>query len=391
MRQGKYEAPKVRREAGGIWSARASLGYDRVTRKQCRAYRSFPEAKSQAEAQRMCDEWFSALSGMREGAGSLKLRELLPYFVETLPVMTKANTRKQYGYCAKRLVPLIGGIEFDRLKTSDVNSAIRVLIERYAPATVRQTRAFLGAAYRHWVDERLILLNPVPSSDRLGQPDPATEKALGKEASRQVDAALRAMMFSDAGPLATRVNAAALWLMLHSGMRRGEALGLRIADWDGDAGKVHIGATAILTRGGPARQPRAKTKKSNRTLALSPDSSQVLAEWLDLRRGWVPAASQPFALLFCTEAGRVTNPDTFTRWVRRNRERLGLPPGITPHAMRHTFATQWVESGSDLGTLSAHLGHSDVSTTLKHYVARMPGVDESGAARTDERISSKEV
>ena len=69
------------------------------------------------------------------------------------------------------------------------------------------------------------------------------------------------------------------------------------------------------------------------------------------------------ARLFVGAKGGPLNPDLVRRAVRGARTRLGLPDSLTPHALRHSFATHLLARGADLRSLQELLGHASLSST----------------------------
>lgn len=69
------------------------------------------------------------------------------------------------------------------------------------------------------------------------------------------------------------------------------------------------------------------------------------------------------APLFVGARGGPLNPDLVRRSVRAARKRLGLPDSLTPHALRHSFATHLLAGGADLRSLQELLGHASLSST----------------------------
>ena len=67
--------------------------------------------------------------------------------------------------------------------------------------------------------------------------------------------------------------------------------------------------------------------------------------------------------LFVGARGGPLNPDLVRRSVRAARKRLGLPDSLTPHALRHSFATHLLAGGADLRALQELLGHASLSST----------------------------
>jgi integrase/recombinase XerD len=68
-------------------------------------------------------------------------------------------------------------------------------------------------------------------------------------------------------------------------------------------------------------------------------------------------------MVFLTARGRPVRRETVWRLVRKAAERAGLRRDVSPHTLRHTFATHLVEGGADLAAVQELLGHVDISTT----------------------------
>ena len=76
-----------------------------------------------------------------------------------------------------------------------------------------------------------------------------------------------------------------------------------------------------------------------------------------------PYTLKPDASVFIGARGDKLNPAVAQRNLRALRQQLGLPDTVTPHALRHSFATHLLASGADLRSLQELLGHSSLSTT----------------------------
>jgi len=72
-------------------------------------------------------------------------------------------------------------------------------------------------------------------------------------------------------------------------------------------------------------------------------------------------------LIFSADNGKPLEVRNVSRTLYQTLDRIGAKRrGV--HALRHTFATRWIESGGDVRTLSEILGHANVATTLRLYM-----------------------
>jgi integrase/recombinase XerC len=135
---------------------------------------------------------------------------------------------------------------------------------------------------------------------------------------------------------------AILLLLYGAGLRVAEALSI-------DAGVLPLGSTLRVTG------KRGKT----RIVPLVPAVRDAVADYVE-RSPHALVAGQP---LFRGARGGPLNPDIVRRAVAAARRRLGLPDSLTPHALRHSFATHLLARGADLRSLQELLGHSSLSST----------------------------
>jgi integrase/recombinase XerD len=143
------------------------------------------------------------------------------------------------------------------------------------------------------------------------------------------------------------------------GLRLSEALGLRVQDVDSQRHVVHV-------RQGKGRRDRYV----NLPTTLVPQ----------LQEYW--KAYRPQLWLFPGKsADRQLHPTSIQRATSQARLRAGLTKPVTPHTLRHCFATHLLEAGTDLRTIQMQLGHGSLHTTAIYlHVAAGSGVDgKSGA------------
>jgi integrase len=234
----------------------------------------------------------------------------------------------------------------------------------------RQIHALLSGAYKHAVTDGQLRDNPAHFGRPVrGKDEAAKEKDTftPEEARRFLSAALEDRW------------ALLLAFLLLSGMRIGEAVALTWGDYGNEEGAAYV--TVSKARGefmGRAYQSEGKTAASRRRVYLPEGAAAVIedmrgrvmreAEALDYQGQGV----RDDAPLFPRKTGQHHRQDTARDSMRRTCLRAGVPL-LSPHALRHTFATHRLAEGFDPVTVSKHLGHAQVSTTLNFYAHKVEG------------------
>jgi integrase len=233
------------------------------------------------------------------------------------------------------------------------------------PRTVRNVHRTIRTALEGAVDARLLDWNPAASK--------ATKVPRVVSAERDVWTPAQLARFLE---VASTDRLAALWILAAStGMRRAELVGLRWRDVDLDTGVLRVRRT-IVQYGSVIVEKEPKTPRSRRTYnALDPRAMAALrahraaqaAERLAAGSAWTDGTDR----IFRDELGRDLRPDAVTRGMARLVKRAGLPK-LSPHGLRHTFATVGLESGVDVVYVSELLGHSSPTTTAAIYQHSRP-------------------
>lgn len=208
-----------------------------------------------------------------------------------------------------------------------------------APSSLSRKCSALRQYYGFLVDEGLREDDPSPALPR-----PRTRRPLPRLLSHQEVGALfaRAEIEAETGkPDAVRMLAL-LELLYGSGLRASELVGLPLAAVPRDAPFL-----TITGKGGQQRMVPVSTR-----------ARQALSRWLALRGG-------SGRLLFPSRSakGHLTRIRLF-QLLRALALRAGIDPEkVSPHVLRHAFATHLLEGGADLRVLQTLLGHADIATT----------------------------
>ncbi len=156
-------------------------------------------------------------------------------------------------------------------------------------------------------------------------------------------------------------------MLLGTGLRRGELLGLDVSSLSADLSELKI---------------RGKGERE-RIVPIPGQCRAALRRYLDSREAEAPA-------LFLNRAGKRVGTTTFHRWFRRLLRRAGLDgSGLTPHSLRHSYATHLLRAQVDLETIRELMGHSSISVTGR-YLATDPSRKRAAVERLPE-FSEREV
>jgi integrase/recombinase XerD len=208
-----------------------------------------------------------------------------------------------------------------------------------SPATIHRKSACLRSFYRHLRREGLRESDPTATLSA-----PRRSRKLPQVLTRgEVEKLLSQPRGTDPHALRDR---ALLELMYASGLRASEAIGLELGDLDLDE-----------------RLLRARGKGSKeRIVPIGQAALRALSAYLERGRPKL-VKDRPETHLFVNFRGGQLTRQGLYKIVRRHALSAGLADRMSPHTLRHTFATHLLAGGCDLRSVQEMLGHADVSTT----------------------------
>lgn len=175
-------------------------------------------------------------------------------------------------------------------------------------------------------------------------------------------------------------------VLITTGLRRGECVGLQWGDLDGEKLTLSISRNVSIDKDNPEKYHIGDTKTGeDRVVPISLRLYGLLMSFKREQETKYHASLMPSAFMFCSETNPYAPlyPTTVTRHVSKFIKRHNLP-NVSPHDLRHTAATLALESGADLKQVQELLGHKDASTTMQFYA----GVTDEAKRRTVEGIES---
>ncbi len=249
-----------------------------------------------------------------------------------------ANTLDAYGRDLARLAAHVGDVDPVAITDTEIASLLadNVRTGFGARSSARQLSGLRGF-FKFLVRERVIESDPTALADRpkLGRRLP---KVLSFEDIERLLAAPN--LSTDRGVR----DAAMIQLMYASGLRVTELVTLRLADIDMKRGVV---------------TPIGKGEKG-RLVPIGEVALQHLAVYLESVRPKLAGPSTRW--LFVTRNGRMGRQG-FWRLLKRYAKVACITAPLSPHKLRHSFATHLLRGGADLRAVQAMLGHADLGTT----------------------------
>jgi len=210
---------------------------------------------------------------------------------------------------------------------------------RAAPTTVARKLAALRSFYRSLVDAGELAANPAELLAAPRRPQPLPKALKPADVARLLDAI----------PARTALDVrdrALFELAYGAGLRSEELVGLDVVSIDFDAEHVRVEGKGAKTRVVPLSEP----------------AGQALERYLQRARPALAGADGEPALLL-SKSGRRLSPSDVRRRLRTQTRRAALAAEVSPHWLRHSFATHMLEGGADLRTIQELLGHASLSMT----------------------------
>ncbi|MGI6099131.1 MAG: tyrosine recombinase XerC [Kiritimatiellia bacterium] len=225
-----------------------------------------------------------------------------------------------------------------------------------APATTRRKLAAVRAFYTYLIREGDAERNPCAGlrGPRLPRRLPDVLTVQQVEALLQAPLAELQARRERSGVPPPPIEAYAAWrdaaifeVLYSTGARVAEAAALTRATVDLDGAVVRL---------------RGKGRKE-RLGALGRPAVEALRQTLDFAAFIWPGSASPSSAVFLNLRGGPLTPRSIERQMKRWLAAAGLPPRLTPHKLRHSFATHLLEAGADLRSVQEMLGHASLSTT----------------------------
>ena len=210
----------------------------------------------------------------------------------------------------------------------------------YARASIARRLACLRSFFKYCCRENLAAANPAKAlrTPRQGRTLP---KFLSAE---QIAKLLETPPANTPAGLRDR---AILETLYSAGLRVAELVGLDVDRWDRDANVLRV-----LGKG-----------RKERIAPIGSFAARALIRWLEVRQPHPEASPEESQALFLNRFGRRLTTRSIGRMLEKHLLEAGLDRYVTPHTLRHSFATHLLDGGADLRSVQELLGHKSLTTT----------------------------
>ena len=390
------------RQRNGAYQIRVSLGYD-VKGKQIiktTSWKPTPgmtEKQIQKELEKQAVLFEDKCKSGLAGDGHIKFADFAARWMDINIDNLAPKTYERYLALLVRINAAIGHFKLGDLRPHHLQEFYKALSEdgtnqrtgkALSPKTIqhhhRLISVMLGEAYKQGYTPRDISELVTPPKVKQHEVAYLDEKDVAELFSALSEA-----------PIKWKT---ALLLLLYTGMRRGELVGLEWSDIDFEGKTITIKRTVqyvasprheyrdengVLYKG-QLIEKEPKTKSSQRCISVDDGVLSILAAyrlWWEEQRTingsrWIETDK-----LFIRDNGGIMHPDSITDYTSKLKKAHDLPH-FTPHSLRHTNISLMIAAGVDIKTVSARAGHSNVTTTGNIYTHQI----QSANARAAEKI-----
>lgn len=283
--------------------------------------KSGPGAKAGRATETVCDDFLAYLQGECHLA---------------------ANTIAAYGRDMKKFVAWVGKRSLAKLKVHDLSDFVATLSEQgLAPASVARNVVAIRTFFKYLQLEGIVRENPA----ELIVTQKMWQRMPGVLSPREVEAFLSAPKKSDSYYLR---DVAMLEVLYATGCRASEVCTLRVRD-------LSLKERHLKCEGKGGKQ---------RMVPIGTSAIAAINRYCEELRGKLAAKSpHPPEQLFLSRNGRPLDRIQLWRLVKLYANRAGISSDISPHSLRHSFATHLLAGGADLRLVQEMLGHASIQTT----------------------------
>ena len=372
------------------WQLVLSLGYDSLTGKRRRITRPFRGSKREAQKRLNSFRQEIEMGLIPDADGVL----FCAYAKQWL------NSREASGAFAaatilrneQLLAHLLRHLKVVRVTDIDASTVRNLYValarDGVGQYSIAKAAIILNQILKQATNDGILLYNPCDRVDRPKQPPSSVGTSLDRRGVARLTEAL-AEIESREYPLAQAqqqqhtsdmAHITAIRLILATGIRRGECLGLSWSDVDFRNSEITIRHTLCRTSG---KLKVPKSDKSNRVIALDSAALSDLQRWKQQQAEYllsIGIKQDSDCAVITTGAGTRMIGTNLARWWRTFKKQHNFSENLRIHDLRHSHISLLVSSGVNMKAISSRAGHASVAFTMDRYAHAMKEDDEKAAA-----------
>lgn len=331
--------------------------------------------------------FYRDLAQVQKASSYVSKMDLRAYLKEHRVTQTKLS--EDAGVCTCTIRSITTGKPATEETAKKIADALRIDFDKlFQPSGAPQTLSSQTILHYHRlisvilqtaVEWQYIPANP---AERVKPPKVETSEAVYLDDKQ----AIRLLELLEDQPIYYRT---AVTVLLFTGMRRGELLGLRWSDIDFDNNVITIERSLQYLPEKGVYESDTKTKSSRRAIKAPTTAMDSLKEYRTWQRKTFLSIGQPWeesGQVFVTQNGSPMHPDTLTSWFGSFIKTTDLPQ-IHIHSLRHTNATLQIANGVAVTTVAGTLGHSTANTTTKVYAHAIQSAAAASAEMMDNLLN----
>lgn len=284
------------------------------------------------------------------------------YWIENIetPIARYSTVKNHTNRYNKHISEIIGNMILSDVKPMHCQNVLNIMMASdYAPSTIHQIRMTMHVMFEAALENDLIMKNPVKKSVTV------KNKSVQKKEPRVLTIEEQKMFLDYAKGSRDYYQYV---LMLQTGLRLGEVIGLQWQDVDFQNRVISVKRTMQYRSDiGKFVSGPPKSSYGIRTIPLTQEAFDVLKEIEEKRKQSKLLRLEYKDYVFLNKKGVPTKNTTYNGMLYFLAKKAGIER-LSPHTFRHTFATRCIEAGMRPKTLQRILGHSTIHMTMNLYV-----------------------
>lgn len=350
----------------GTWVGKIDIGLNENGKRKFKCF----SGKTEAEVKRKIREYNKSdnhVDTKRVSVGTYLMDWLMTYKKGTIKPGSLDALEKTI---KNHIVPNIGFIQLQSLSSEDVQRLLVRLkdVDGYSHSTVKKVYDCLNAAFTHAILSNDVARNPMST---VKMPDKNLFKTkeirvfnekecslIIEECSREYSTGALVYQYADV-----------YILMMNTGIRLGEAIGIKVSDIDFDNRTIHIrrNLQSVSKRDNDGNRITGKVLVENTTKTYSGNRIIPLNDAALTSLNRLCASADECEYVVHSSSGKPVPPERIERTFYRILRNAGIEKCGT-HSLRHTFASMLFANGVDIKTVSELLGHASIQITMNTYV-----------------------